>query len=413
MGSCVNAAAWAVGVMYTPGALVSDQGMIYRCLQANLSQPGWEPVSTPSLWQPTGQVACGTMGCFSGGGTAGSSGSSASGGTSSSGAGGGAGASGAGGASAGGSGTGGAAGAAGAGGATGMLFVGYFQSWSEMWQPTLPAVPGYVNVVNLSFMQPDTTYVAGSGSTTGTGLNFPYDGPTLKMAIAKLHSSQPGTKVMVSVGGATYTNWASFAPTAVAAFVSDFGLDGVDLDYEPASPNCSSSGGVVSCPSDSEYVSVVTSMRAAMPSPSWLSIAAFSVGAYGEGNWANATPASPSTGIALAVLKNSTASAALDLVNVMSYDASDAYDPVQALAAYQYYFSGRVAMGIEVPNEAWGGHVETLMQVDTLAAAVKSSHGAGLMLWSMQKPSDTSTTTQQFATEMCTQLGLSNCSAPL
>jgi chitinase len=66
-------------------------------------------------------------------------------------------------------------------------------------------------------------------------------------------------------------------------------------------------------------------------------------------------------------------------------------------------------MGIEVPPEAWGGHVETIGEIGQLAGAVKSSGAAGLMLWSLQKP----TQNQQFATEICNQLGLGNCGAPL
>jgi hypothetical protein len=150
-------------------------------------------------------------------------------------------------------------------------------------------------------------------------------------------------------------------------------------------------------------------MRAAMPRPKRISIAAWSVGAYGEGAWASAPPSSAYTGIALAVLKDAQASAALDLVNVMSYDASPAYSPEQALAAYQHYFRGQIAMGIETPPEAWGGHVETTGEIDTLADAVNASGGAGLMLWSLQKPGPT----QSFATEICTRLNLGGCSTPL
>jgi chitinase len=297
---------------------------------------------------------------------------------------------------------------------TGKLFVGYFQTWSEGWaadgaSTKLAKLPSYVNVVNLSFMQPDTTYVSGSTSLTGTGVTPPYDGPTLKAAIAALHKNQPGTKVYISVGGATYYNWAGIKVQNIAAFVSDFGIDGVDIDYEPGIASCTVAQGKVTCPSDAEFIGVVKSMRAALPRPKLLSIAAFSVGAYGEGAWANATPASTDTGIVLGVLKDAAAAAALDLVNVMSYDAGPTYDPIQALAAYRNYFKGPIAMGIEVPPEAWGGHVYTIAEIDALADAVNSSGAAGLMLWSIQRPGSA----QQFATEMCTKLKLSNCATPM
>lgn len=293
------------------------------------------------------------------------------------------------------------------------LFVGYYQSWSDPWKANgadtvLAKLPSYVNVVNLSFMEPNASYVAGSMSLGGTGLGFSYDGPTLKAAVVALKASHPSTKVLVSVGGATYTGWSGFNAGAVAAFVKDFGLDGVDLDYEPANASCSNAGGKVTCPSDGEYVGVIKSMRAALPHPAWITIAAWSVGAYGEGAWASAPPTgSAYMGIALAAL--SQAGDALDLVNVMSYDASPAYDPKQALAAYQHYFKGAIAMGIEVPPEAWGGHVETVTEIDALADAVGASNAAGLMLWSIQKQGPT----QQFATEMCTKLALADCATPM
>ena len=56
-----------------------------------------------------------------------------------------------------------------------------------------------------------------------------------------------------------------------------------------------------------------------------------------------------------------------------------------------------------------GGHVETVGEIDTLADAVNASGAAGLMLWSLQKPGPA----QQFATEMCSKLGLTDCAAPL
>jgi chitinase len=308
------------------------------------------------------------------------------------------------------------AGASDAAGAQEKLFVGYYQTWSDAWKATgaetaLAHLPPYVNVVDIAFMQPDTTYARGSLALGGTGVGVPYDGPTLKDAVTALHARAPGTKVMISVGGATFTNWSGFRPAAIADFVADFGLDGADVDYEPANPNCGNAGGRVACPSsDVEYVSVVTAMRAALPAGQWLSIAAFSVGAYGEGRFADALPTgSAYMGMSLALFKDARASAALDLVNVMSYDAGPTYDPAQALAAYQTYFPGRIAMGIEVPPEAWGGHIESLDEIAGLAATVQANRGAGLMLWSLQKSSQV----QSFATAICTGLGLGTCATPL
>ncbi|MGC4118846.1 MAG: glycosyl hydrolase family 18 protein [Myxococcales bacterium] len=296
----------------------------------------------------------------------------------------------------------------------GRLLVGYYQSWSDSWQSSgantaLAKLPAYVNVVNLAFMKPDATYQKGSLSLVGTGLDFPYDGPTLRDAIAALHQKNPGTRVLVSVGGATYWNWDGYVPTAIADFVADFGLDGVDLDYEPTAAACTSNGTTVTCPSDAQFASVVRSTRAQLSAGRWLSIAAWSVGAYGEGEWANALPESGFRGIALAVLKDATTSAAIDLVNVMSYDAGADYSPTEALRAYQHYFRGRIALGVEVPPEAWGGHVATLEEIDSLASAVVGSGAAGMMLWSIQKQGPA----QPFATRLCQNLGLGGCSEPM
>jgi chitinase len=294
------------------------------------------------------------------------------------------------------------------------LFVGYFETWSDRYvrtgeETTLAKLPAYVNVVNLSFALPDTKYTPGSLVLTGARLDVSYDGPTLKAAVVALKKKHPSTKVMLSVGGATYTNWAGFQPEAIAALVNDFGLDGVDLDYEPASPSCTASGGKVNCPSDAEYISLVKRMRAVMPRPKWLSIAAWSVGAYGEGEWATALPGgSAYTGIALGLLKDSTAAAALDLVNVMSYDAGTSYDPKVALNAYRHYFKGRIAMGVEAAPEAWGGHVYTAAEVEGLADAVNTAGTSGLMLWSIHKAG-----AQPLATAACNKLRLGECATAM
>jgi len=370
---------WAANTTYATGAIVGYHGVVYRCVQGHTALDVWPPDVVPALWQPVdchgnppppppshGDMAMPPPPPPPSPPPTG-----------------------------------------------GALFVGYYQSWSDSWKANgadtvLAHLPAYVNVVNLSFMEPNASYAAGSISLGGTGLGFPYDGPTLRDAVKALHAAHPGTRVLVSVGGATYPSWSSFNPSSVAAFVNDFGLDGVDLDYEPSNAACASNGSSVSCPSDGEYVSVVNRMRAALPRPKWVTIAGWSVGAYGEGAWASAPPqGSAYSGLTLAVLKQ--AGSALDLVNVMSYDASPAFNPEQALAAYRHYFSGRIAMGIETPPEAWGGHVETIGEIDTLADAVNASHAGGLMLWSIQKPGPT----QQFATEMCNKLGLGGCATPM
>lgn len=75
----------------------------------------------------------------------------------------------------------------------------------------------------------------------------------------------------------------------------------------------------------------------------------------------------------------------LDLVNVMSYDAGEVsttgYDPQVAYDAYRSLFTGDIAMGVEVANEAWGGHVVSLEKVQRWSQYFKANGGNGMMLW--------------------------------
>ena len=307
------------------------------------------------------------------------------------------------------------------GAAPARIVAGYYESWSEPWmadgaKSPMARMAEYVNVIILSFARPDATY-AGGDAIAGTGLQFPWDGATLRQAVTALRANRPATKLLVAVGGATYTNWQALDAAALARFVTDYKLDGVDVDFEPANPACAARGGVVSCASDAQLVAAVDALRKALPRPALLSIAAWSTGAYGEGSWANGAPQGDYSGLLLNLLKSPSA-ASLDWLNVMSYDASNAYDPVQALAAYQNYFKGPVVMGVEVPPEAWGGHVYSLGAVDAVAAAVVQKSAGGMMIWSLQKQpngpvSAANPSATLMAQEICGKLSLGNCAAPL
>ena len=43
--------AWSAGVSYAAGYKVQHVGKLWRCLQANTSQEGWEPENVPALWE--------------------------------------------------------------------------------------------------------------------------------------------------------------------------------------------------------------------------------------------------------------------------------------------------------------------------------------------------------------------------
>lgn len=49
-------------------------------------------------------------------------------------------------------------------------------------------------------------------------------------------------------------------------------------------------------------------------------------------------------------------------------DAGPTFRPTQAFNAYRSLYSGRILLGVEVPPEAWGGHVTSEAEVGATAA---------------------------------------------
>ncbi|GAB3524516.1 lytic polysaccharide monooxygenase [Phytohabitans suffuscus] len=47
-----ESARWQPQVAYAPGDHVTHGETVYMCRQADVAQPGWEPPTTPALWQP-------------------------------------------------------------------------------------------------------------------------------------------------------------------------------------------------------------------------------------------------------------------------------------------------------------------------------------------------------------------------
>lgn len=252
----------------------------------------------------------------------------------------------------------------------------YYQSWSANWASDpanldLTKIPSPINIVILSFVNPSCSYRKGANTWSGTGLDFSSDFGVVKGSIQLL--KQKGFIVMIAVGGATYP-FTTFNPQNIADLANDLGVDGVDIDWEPA-------GGA----SESAKLGpIISQMRSVLPN-ALLSLAGFSVGCYGRGEFASAQPGSSNTGMNIDGLQSN--GKQLDFINIMSYDASNVYDPLIAFKAYRTYYSGPLLLGCEVPPEAWGGHILTLPEVESYSQCVINDPQLnGIFVWSYQKP---------------------------
>jgi chitinase len=249
----------------------------------------------------------------------------------------------------------------------------YFQAWSSGWSSSgasldLARIELPINIVYLSFVRPETTYTSGRNSLSGTGLDFSSDFNVVRDAIKILRNK--GIIVMLSVGGATYP-FTTYNASNVAQLTKDLGCNGIDIDWENHETK-------------SEFGSYIQKTRDALGPDYPVSTAAFSVGAYGEGAFANAPPASDYTGMNIAGLKSN--GNQLDWINIMSYDAGNSYSSTQAFDAYRSFYSGPLLIGFEIPPEAWGGHVLTLDKVKVHSEYVRNAGPQhGMFIWSYQK----------------------------
>lgn len=298
-------------------------------------------------------------------------------------------------------------------GPDGSQYVGYYESWRDPWTSSAPTsqianLPPYVTQVLLSFFNPAGSY-SGGVTFTGTGLDFSSDPQVVKDSISILKSKNPRTKVLLSVGGATYSDWTNLNAAQVANFVATFGLDGVDIDFEPQGAACRSTNGQISCATDDLYIRCVQQLRDALPADKMLTAAVWSIGAYGEPPYENAQPQGGYTGVSINMLK--AVGTSLDSINIMAYDAGPAYQPKLAYEAYAKYYQGPMQLGMQVPPESWGGHSLTMLEVADLSMYVKDSGGSGMMLWALTKAGSPSA--QEVSREVCLIFQLENCAAPL
>jgi len=276
---------------------------------------------------------------------------------------------------------------AGAARAESPLLMGFYETWSE--QPGSPAehtrlaaLPRGVDIVALAFAKPDLEFPAGTIDLSGTGIEVPFDVPTLAQAIALYRKRSPGVRVLLSLGGAVYDRWDRYDPDAAARLVAVLGLDGIDLDFEPLNPGCRPEAGTVICESDAVWLDLIRRTRAALPRPMLLTLQAWSIGAYGAGRFADAAPRGRHTGSMLWLARDPLARE-IDLVSITAYDAGMRFDPLEAFAAYRAIWPGRLLLGERIGAEAGQGPEATARKLARDAAAVSRDPNAGLMLYTL------------------------------
>jgi hypothetical protein len=283
---------------------------------------------------------------------------------------------------------------------------GYFPSWSDTWytyttDAQLLAASKLAQVsttsytdVYLAFATPNFAWSGLTNNTwTGTGLDFTAAPQDVTQAIRLLHNA--GQRVVLSVGGATYTaGWSTLAAdagkaigtatsptkTALANFLVDMKIDGLDVDYEVTGADQATV---------SQYAQAIQAMREAVDAASAidnrarvLALAGWSTGADYTAQVPN--PANPnqisywggSAGRERLTFASQVPSGAyagkqvgslLNVLNVMAYDAG--YQHYDATVAYDEYrqllpSSVAVSIGLEIPPESWGGAVLVINNAD-------------------------------------------------
>ncbi len=274
------------------------------------------------------------------------------------------------------------------------MFVGYYPSWLDFFPAPstggrdsendaaiasgLALVPSVYSHIAIAFANPNFSWNGDMTSWAGSGLQFHASPAQVASAIGALHVRK--LRVLLAVGGATYTNWTALATegrsrtagpvtSALARMIGVLGLDGLDVDFETDGAD----GAAVE-----EYRNAIRALHAAVHlagRDKVLTLAAWSTGA----DCTAATRLSPCrgktsswpggrTGRERLAFADSGIVRMLSMINVMSYDAGyENYDAVRAWKLYRSLLPQRIVVniGFQIAPEGWGG--ATLVAEDAQA----------------------------------------------
>lgn len=305
------------------------------------------------------------------------------------------------------------------------IVLAYFPSYSENWTTTnqnskLREIPSFVNYVFLAFAKPNLTYTKDSFDISGTGIEVPYDGCTLKESVSAL--KQKGVHVILSIGGETYWNsnvYSAIDYQQIKDLVDDIGFVGIDWDFEPNG----SFGEIGNATNIQHFINFFTNSRAIMPKSEGyiLACAPAGVGALGgqtnndvmspfayenrnivtgetDANLYNGTVATnginlfgfASTGHMIPVIE--AVGDKIDIIAFQGYNTGGSTNRSIMYDAYAYYaeqYGFKVAAGVHYPNEPWGPYYTyTHQNVADLASHIRNystriGDQGGIMLWQL------------------------------
>lgn len=248
----------------------------------------------------------------------------------------------------------------------------YYETWacpfaSKAEDCALAKIEKPIDIVFLSFCQPNCTYKKSQGTWSGTGLNFSSDFQVIRQAIQIL--KQKGIKVLLSVGGASYS-FDVFNHKAVAELMYDLELGGMDIDWEP------SQGIAVA----NQFGPILEQAKQYCFPHHMLTAAVFANGVM------EPRPNDKYRGVNTTGLQSH--GHLLDAICIMAYDGGKELD---VIASYQSYFRFQkpLLLGYQVGKQGWGDALLSLQDVEAYSSQLRP--GDGFFVWAYFKQGDPNT----------------------